>query len=63
MAQRFLRRQPAVLDAQRPRLERPIDHHGKLLGVERLGQVIVGAALHRLYGHPFRPVGGEQDDR
>src|SRR5439155_1695679 len=53
----------APVNAPRPRLERPVGHHRNLLGVERLGQGIVGAALHRLHGHPFRPVGGEQDHR
>ena len=63
VAQRFLRGEPAVLDAQGPRLQRPIDHHGKFVGVEGLGQVIVGAALHRVHGHSLRPVRGKQDHR
>ena len=62
-AQRFLRGEPSVLDAQGPRLERPIDHHAKFLDVERLGHVIVRAALDRLHGHSLRAVRGEQDHR
>ena len=63
LAQRFLRGEPSVLDAQGPRLERPIDHHAKFLDVERLGHVIVRAALDRLHGHSLRAVRGEQDHR
>ena len=59
--ERALGREPAVLHAQRPRLEGAIDDQRDLVDVERLGDVLVGAALHRAHRHLLRAVRGEHD--
>ena len=41
--------------------ERPLGEQQHLVEIERLGQVIVGAALHRLDGGLHRPVRGHDD--
>ena len=57
----LLRRQPAVLDAQRASFQRSLDDQPHLLDVERLGDVLIGARLHRAHRDPLRAVGGEKD--
>jgi hypothetical protein len=42
---------------------RPIDHQRDLVDLERLGDVLVGAALHRAHGNPLGAVCRQQDDR
>src|SRR5690606_8741535 len=55
--------QAAVVDAQAPRFEGTLDDDGDLVDVERLGQVVVGALLHRGDGDALGAVRGEQEDR
>ena len=58
---RLLRRQPAVLHAQRARFQGPVDDQPHLLDVEGLGDVLVGAGLHRAHRDALRAVGGQKD--
>ena len=62
-AEGLLGGQPPVVDAQPARLERALDDQGDLVDVERLGEVVVGAGLHRRDRDALRAVRGEQDHR
>jgi hypothetical protein len=62
-AHRLLRRQPSVLHAQRARLEGAVDDQAHLIDVERLGDVLVSAGLHRPHRHALGAVRGEQHHR
>jgi hypothetical protein len=51
------------LGHQRPLRQRPADGEQHFVEVERLGDVAVGAELHRLEGRAAAAVGGDDDDR
>ena len=67
-AQQLLAQARPASPAVRPRpvaamRQRPVDHRGGLLQVERLGQVIERAVLHRGDGHVQIAEGRDDDDR